>query len=624
MSNVPFRVVRGEEIAIMNKPFAEGCVYFATDTKRIYMDAYLNGEPQDKLPMGGGNSGIFYAHKGFTDSSDVSFSLEDIEGDELPNVNDLIVNYKTSNEMRDGFYKVVTTNAVTNTVETEYLPVGGGGGGGTGSGSGGKILIKPETPANGMTTLEKGYSIKYSLEAYNNAGAPVTSSGRATFIINGMTIDGGIVAHGGVYDFPVTEYLSTVKDTNTITLKITLNTGGIVDDIQTYTWTVKCVDLQLVWDWDYSSDNYIKENSFTLNWKIKGGVECKTHIAIDYDDNTSLQPDVNYFVIDISASQTEASKTFNRLDDKLKNTFDYGAHKITMWLTAKVGTDDITSNEVNNVLTFIGGSDTTPILTVPYFATSAKQYDTLRIPFLVYKPDTEKLKVSFYVDNVEVLSDEYAVTTTEPHYWPYTLGHAGEVKLKMVFTSYPEIEQTINLKVTPLDLGIKEPTEGLTFSLKASDISGNAQLKQLEQEGKVIFSPNFDWTNGGLKSEVDENGNISNYICIRQGTSMTLNYKLFENTQVGAQGKTFKFCFKAVNCYDYEAPVLECYEENTKLGLKFNAQQALFSSSANANFATQYCEGSYIELETEIWPDQTDSGNRPWNQTWGSIFNVLG
>lgn len=559
MSNVPFRVVRGEEVAIMNKPFAEGCVYFATDTKRIYMDAYLNGEPQDKLPMGGGNSGIFYAHKGFTDSSDVSFALEDIEGDELPNVNDLIVNYKSSNELRDGFYKVVTANAITNTVETEYLPVGGGGGGTGGSSGGGKILIKPETPANGMTTLEKGYSIKYSLEVYNNAGAPVTNSGRATFIINGVSVDGGIVTHGGVYDFPITEYLSTVKDTNTITLKITLNTGGIVDDIQTYTWTVKCVDLQLIWDWNYSSDNYIKESTFTLNWKVKGGVECITHIMIDDKDD-----DDHYFTVPISASQTEASKSLSALD--------YGAHKFTMWLTAKVGTEDIESDPVNNILTFIGGSETGPILTVPYFAEKATQYDTLNIPFLVYKPDAEKLKVTFYVDNVEVLTDEYSVTTTQPHYWPYTLGHAGEVKLKLAFTAYPEIEYNINLKVSPLDLGIKEPTEGLAFSLKASNISGNAQLKQLETEGKLTFSENFDWTNGGLKSEVDEAGNISNYICIRQGTSMTLNYKLFENTQVGAQGKTFKFCFKAVNCYDYEAPVLECYEENTKLGLKFNAQ----------------------------------------------------
>lgn len=313
MSNIPFRVMRGEEIVILSKPFSEGCVYFATDTKRIYMDTYLNGELLNKVPMGGGNSGIYYAHKGFTDSSDVSFSLDDIEGDELPNVNDVIINYKSSNEMRDGFYKVVTSNATTNTVETEYLPVGGGGSGsGTGSSSG-KILIKPITAAVGMTTLEKGYSIKYSLEAYNNADAPVTNTGRATFIINGVQIDGGAVMHGVTYDFPITQYLSTVKDTNTVTLKVTLNTGGIVDDIQTYTWTVKCVDLQLIWDWNYSSENYIKEDLFTLSWKVKGGVNCKTHISIDDGDVL----DKNYFIIDVMASQSEVSKTFNRMDTKL-------------------------------------------------------------------------------------------------------------------------------------------------------------------------------------------------------------------------------------------------------------------------------------------------------------------
>jgi hypothetical protein len=119
--------------------------------------------------MGGGNSGIYYASKGFTDSSDVSFSLTDIEGDELPNINDLIINYNSSNELRDGFYKVITTDIINNTVETTYLPVGGGGTGGSGSAGGGKILITPITPITGITTSEKGYKIKYSLEAYNNA-----------------------------------------------------------------------------------------------------------------------------------------------------------------------------------------------------------------------------------------------------------------------------------------------------------------------------------------------------------------------------------------------------------------------------------------------------------------------
>ena len=136
-NQVPFRIMRGEELVILNKPFADGQVYFATDTKRIYTDAYLNGQPQNKIPMGGGNSGIYYASKGFTDSSDVSFSLADIEGDELPNVNDLIINYKSSNELRDGFYKVITVDVINNVVETTYLPVGGGGTGGSGSAGGG-------------------------------------------------------------------------------------------------------------------------------------------------------------------------------------------------------------------------------------------------------------------------------------------------------------------------------------------------------------------------------------------------------------------------------------------------------------------------------------------------------
>ena len=613
MSNIPFRVMRGEEISILSKPFTEGQVYFATDTKRIYMDAYLNGQLQDKIPMGGGNSGIYYASKGFTDSSDVSFSLADIEGDELPNVNDLIINYNSSNELRDGFYKVITTDVINNIVETAYLPVGGGGTGGSSGTGNGQILITPITPASGNTTSEKGYKIKYSLEAYTNTGAIVQDTGKATFIINGVSVDGGSVYHGGTYEFDVSQYLSTIKDTNTITLKITMLTGGIVANVQTYTWTVKCIDLKVEWPWTYSSNNYITEDKFTLSWKVTGGIECVTHISIDDGDELNK----NYFTINLLSSQSEASKQFDRSGNdpnmsKLNEVLRHGSHKFTMWVTAKIGNEDIRSNEVNNVLTFIDADNTTPILTVPYFTETVTQYDTLYIPFLVYKDETEKLDVGFYIDGIEVLKDEYLVAVTSPHYWPYTVGKAGEIKLKIAFTKYPDIYYETKLEVIPLDLGIVEPTEGLVFSLKASDISGNAQLQQLQKDGKLTFSPNFDWVNGGLKSEVDEKGNVSNYICVRQGTTMTINYNLFGSRQVGTQGKTFKFAFKAMNCYDYNAKVLECKDPSTsQLFLNYTAQQAQFSSEAGSDFITQYCEGSYIELETEIWPDQADNGNRP-------------
>ena len=139
--------------------------------------------------------------------------------------------------------------------------------------------------------------------------------------------------------------------------------------------------------------------------------------------------------------------------------------------------------------------------------------------------DAEKLKISFYVDEIEVLTDEY--DTISKHYWPYTVGTSGEIKLKIVLSIDVNVFYETTIKVKPLDLGIEEPRAN--FSLKASEISGNSQLRNNEY---LSFSDNFDWVNGGLKTETDDNGNVSNYICIRQGTTMTINYKLFSSDLV--------------------------------------------------------------------------------------------
>lgn len=130
---IPFRVVRGEEITLLNKSKEDGTLYFATDTGKIYLDTI----DEDKILMGGGaNSGIFYAKKNFTDPADLTFSLDDITSDDLPNVNDLIINYSGDiggDSERDGFYQVIEVITAENYVITNYLPVGGG----SGSGSGG-------------------------------------------------------------------------------------------------------------------------------------------------------------------------------------------------------------------------------------------------------------------------------------------------------------------------------------------------------------------------------------------------------------------------------------------------------------------------------------------------------
>jgi hypothetical protein len=46
-------------------------------------------------------------------------------------------------------------------------------------------------------------------------------------------------------------------------------------------------------------------------------------------------------------------------------------------------------------------------------------------------------------------------------------------------------------------------------------------------------------------------------VCIKAGSSMTINYPLFGNNAM-TRGKTLKVIFKAANCRDYDATVLSC------------------------------------------------------------------
>ena len=88
----------------------------------------------------------------------------------------------------------------------------------------------------------------------------------------------------------------------------------------------------------------------------------------------------------------------------------------------------------------------------------------------------------------------------------------------------------------------------------------------------LSFSDNFDWDNGGLKFEEKADGSIEKFICVRQGTRMTINHEPFAAMDVASTGKNIKVCFKTANCYDYSAPVLECYDESSKVGIKLSAQ----------------------------------------------------
>ena len=591
-----FRPVRCSEKDIekgTGKPSVNGFVYFTTDTKKIYLGV-ANGE----YLMMGGSSGVYYGSRQLTDDEKYgdqvffSFTPEEIDGSAVPAIDDLILNIPDG-----GFYRVLE---VSNTdIQTQRLVIAGGGGGGGGSGSGGitnegSLVVNFVTPQYSSTVSNQEYYIEFDIVAKDSAGDFISEEGLATWKINGKQYTQKV--RNGRNSFRVDEYLDSSIDENKLILVVNMTTGGSANTIVSKTWYVKAINLVLDWPWTYSEQEYRSGDTFTLKFTPYGNIDCQAHISFD----GSYENGYTYFVEDIPASKTGREYTTSPIAVNPEKGLGYGVHGCEIWLTANINGETHSTAVIRHEITITKGGTST-ILTVPYYSTVATQYDTVNIPFLVYDPDSETCNVSFYVNDVRVSGDSYDRSL---QHWPYTLTDFGTVKLSLR-SDNGDTYKDIELVVNKLDIPHAEAT-GAAFSLKATNFSSNAELRNWNSNGVTLtFSENFDWSRGGIGFETMADGSVEKFIRVRQGTRMWINYKLFETFTTGtAGGKNFKFCFKATNCYDYEASVLKCM--NSGVGVEFDAQKAKFATSAYPNFATQYCENSYVEVETEIWPKVDD------------------
>ena len=123
-TKIPFRPVRCLESALATMTPVDGHVVFTTDTRKIFLAT------RGEFKMMGGSSGVFYGTKVLTDEEKYgdqvifSFLHSDIDGDELPASDDLILNMPDG-----GFYRVLEVNDVD--IQAQRIAISGGGGGGT-------------------------------------------------------------------------------------------------------------------------------------------------------------------------------------------------------------------------------------------------------------------------------------------------------------------------------------------------------------------------------------------------------------------------------------------------------------------------------------------------------------
>lgn len=542
MSNIKFRPVQGSESTLRAMGYNEGYVYFATDTKKIYLDT----EGKEKVPMGG-NSGIYYGKMTLPEVPEAgqkqfTFTAFDIDGNidldnlNIPNVNDLILN------VPDGcFYRVqsIDGEGADVIITTERLTIAGSSNGPSGpSTPTGTMEMNRLTTKNVTVLYGSPYSIGFQLKATNAAGEE-TGNGSYELFINGVSKEKGTAQQGNNY-LEISQYLDLRK--NTVRVVAYMDIGGNADVPMSLTWEITATEMKLEWEQSQTAI-HSTENPFTIEWKVSGsGIDKTTHIIID---------DLYTVTTDPTKTSDYQRKTINPKEYNLT----HGAHKFQIYATASLDGNDVQTDSMFKNFIFEEPGNTNPILSLGLFETNLTQYNTVSIPVILYSADNILSNATVILKEDGIIKDTWeAVPNSTIKYWAYTPTTPNDHILS-VHCGMAETSKIINVVALDID---NEEIGDYAFKFRANDFASNNAVQNWSNNGvTATFSPKFDWVNGGLKTELDDSGNARQLVCIKAGSTMTINYPLFAKN-ARAAGKTFKIIFKATNCRDYDAQVLSC------------------------------------------------------------------
>lgn len=487
----------------------------------------------------------------------------------------------------DGNAGVRVTYSDGTTKDLEIAGTGGGGASGTASIAyvgGSDIQVVRGDPC----------IIRYILTA-KDASEDLVGNGTATWYVGGVRRATSVALNGQVSSFDVGDYLGI--GSNTVRVSVSVDTGGEAPKVTTKVWTVAVINMYLTWDYDDTTIN--TASAVSLQWTPYGDLQKTTHILIDGVERA-----------DLSTTTSRSGVTQYVSMDKLS----HGSHRVEMYLTGTVNSTAITSRSVVHDMIFADASSQVPVIASSLDTFAMVQYDTLRIPIVVYDPAGITATIILAEDGVE--KETRTGVDRDVHYWNYTPATHGSHVLTITCGS---TVKTLTIQVEQLDID-NEEIPGFSFRLKASDIAGNAALRAWESNGvTATFSSNFDWYNGGIQTELDDNGGVRQYICVKAGTRMTINHKLFADDAT-ANGKNVKIVFKVTNCRTYDAQIASSYAEN--IGLRMYAHEARFRSTGT-EVSTQYGEDSYIELEFDVYPAPTaTNGSYRYIMAW--VDGVIG
>ena len=382
----------------------DGYVYFTTDSKKIYLGR------NNKLVSMNETTGIFYGFKeikydnsGILPDPSVTFFSDEIEGIEIPEIDDLILNVGT-NDLPDGcFYRVKSLDRnKINTVRLTLQGTGGGGGSSgpsVGGGSYGLALISPSrngtlAVSSEATEIPITFICDYDGEKENYIA-------ELSFTLEGQTVP--FYIHDKTLEMNIEHTIDLIKYKDLFqrysNADIVIKTVDKYGNSRDAYFSVNIVTLSLI-----AGKNPILTSrlpSCIFNYNITGGVGSAINkremvYTIYAEDNTMAQP----LTIKVDIGTTKEGNVQDTLDLSL---LKHGTYILTAQAIATIsGGKIIPSNILTHKLIYFIDENSIPLLAVlPPEVT--EQYTEFEVPYLVAssEDDVDNYTLVISIDDEE-------------------------------------------------------------------------------------------------------------------------------------------------------------------------------------------------------------------------------
>lgn len=547
-------LVKGQEQYIKALPLEDGRLSFAVDSKKIYLDCDFDdnygGIFKDRYSFGG-NSGIFYGTRTFTqeeiESSSFIFIYPDNFDDNtenIPNIDDIIIN-------TDGcFYRVLfieedqESNEIL--ISTSKLTVAGSGGGSGSSSSGIVVARDPDQ--------------SYNIIAANNSipiGFKVTDTLENTHIDVEVTIND---VYAGTFRDVIQNEFSTVElkgyktffiknENNTIKLRFVNEYDHAAQLIYR---NIKLIDLDLK---IASFESVVKNPIATFNLQPYGIKSMyKKYYNIELTIPGYLTPEIiKEEITDDTIDNGEILPVVINLPQI------YDTYTAKFWISAlpsEADTEELTSPLIIVNFTYRDPNAQVPMLSFNLNQTVYTQYETATIVYQgIYNEGETQVELKAYCNNVEVKSTFASLIFNRQQEWYVALNNAGTYKFTIRMIDY-NLERSIeNIEVRAAE--IVPPTINTNDNALALYLS--AEGRSNTEANPAVWSykninctfENFNWNTNGWITDNDQVTSLH----LTNGAKLIVPYAIFENdvTDPNGVGKAIEIVYKLSNIRDENA-----------------------------------------------------------------------